>query len=63
LELSVALVGQPLKWNKSSQNILSIVLGANVQTGSVGSFTAIAESMDLDVCCIGANNLSVNFDL
>jgi len=39
------------------------VCGANVEAGSIGSFTAVAESMYLNVGSIRADNLPVYLDL
>jgi hypothetical protein len=40
-----------------------VVCGANVETGSTGTFTAVAESMYVNVGGIGANHLPVDLEL
>ena len=40
-----------------------VVCGANVHTGSIRSFTAVAESMELNAGSIGTNDPSVDLDV
>jgi hypothetical protein len=57
-------VVQPLSGAQKFTNYFVIVVcGVNVQTGSIGSFTVVTESMSLDVGSIGANNLPVDPEL
>jgi len=46
--------------NTEVHNIFVVTVSReNVQAGSIGSFTAVAESMNLNVNSIGANGLPV----
>ena len=48
---------------KLTKCLVVAVCGANVEAGSIGSFTAVTEYMYLNVDNIGAGNLPVYLDL